>query len=70
MKYELEPYNRNVPDEELLADLSRVAKELGKNRVTIDEYNERGRFHATTLTRVLDRGLLRQTGLAWAGREI
>lgn len=51
MKYELEPYNRNAPDEELLADLGRVAKELDKNRVTIDEYNERGRFHATTLTR-------------------
>ena len=51
MKYELEPYNRNVSDEELLADLGRVAKKLGKNRVTIDEYNERGSFHATTLTR-------------------
>jgi HNH endonuclease len=51
MKYELEPYNRNVPDEELLADLGRVAKELGKNRVTIDEYDERGSFHATILTR-------------------
>jgi hypothetical protein len=51
MKYELEPYHRDVPDEELLADLGRVAKVLGKNRVTIDEYNERGSFHATTLTR-------------------
>jgi hypothetical protein len=51
MKYELEPYHRNAPDEELLADLRRVAKEFGKNRVTIDEYNERGHFHATTLTR-------------------
>lgn len=51
MKYELEPYHRDVSDEELLADLSCVAKKLGKNRVTIDEYNEQGRFHATTLTR-------------------
>lgn len=51
MKYQLEPYNRDVPDEDLLADLRRVAKESGKNRVTIDEYNERGRFHATTLQR-------------------
>ena len=45
MKFELEPYHRNVPDEELVADIRRVAKELGKRSVTIDEYNERGRFH-------------------------
>jgi 5-methylcytosine-specific restriction endonuclease McrA len=51
MKYELEPCHRDIPDEELLADLRRVAEELGKNRVTIDEYNESGSFHATTLTR-------------------
>jgi len=51
MKFELEPHHRNVPDEELLHDLERVAKELGQDKVTIDEYNERGRFHNTTLTR-------------------
>lgn len=51
MKFRLEPYHRNVPDDELIQDLSRVAEELGAQRVTIDQYNERGRFHATTLTR-------------------
>lgn len=51
MKFELEPHHRNVPDEELLQDLARVAQEIGKDKVTIDEYNERGRFHNTTLTR-------------------
>ncbi len=51
MKYELEPYHRDTPDEELLEDLRRVAREVGKNRVTIDEYNDRGRFHAATLKR-------------------
>jgi hypothetical protein len=68
MKYELEPYHRDVPDDELLADLRRVADKLGRNRVTIDEYNERGRFHATTLTRrfgswfvATDRAGLRRT---------
>jgi hypothetical protein len=50
MRYELEPYNRDVRDEKWLADLGRVAKDLGKDRLTIDEYNERGRFHSTTLT--------------------
>lgn len=51
MKFELEPHHRDIPDEELLEDLVRVANDLRKDRVTIDEYNERGRFHNTTLTR-------------------
>ena len=51
MKFELEPNHRNVPDEELLHDLIRVAKELGKEKVTIDEYNEKGKYHNTTLAR-------------------
>ncbi|HWF14212.1 MAG TPA: HNH endonuclease [Candidatus Acidoferrales bacterium] len=49
MIYELEPFHRDIPDEDLLADLRRVAKDLGKNRVTYREYNERGRFTAGTL---------------------
>jgi len=51
MRFQLEIHHRNIPDEELIEDLLRVAKEGGKNKVTIDEYNERGRFHNTTLTR-------------------
>ncbi|MDR0420449.1 MAG: HNH endonuclease [Prevotellaceae bacterium] len=51
MKFKLETYNRNTSDQELLDDLTRVAKEIGRNKVTIDEYNERGMFHSTTLTR-------------------
>ena len=51
MKFQLDTYNRNTPDQELLDDLIRVANELDKSKVTIDEYNERGKFHATTLTR-------------------
>lgn len=50
MKYELEPFHRDVSDEDLLADLRRVAEELGKHRVTFREYNEKGRFNAGTLT--------------------
>jgi hypothetical protein len=53
MKFELEPHHRNVPDEELIADVRHVASVLGKSSVTIDEYNERGQFHSTTLTRRL-----------------
>ena len=51
MKFRLEPHHRDIPDDELIQDLSRVASELGARRVTIDQYNERGQFHATTLTR-------------------
>lgn len=50
MKYQLDSFNRNTPDAELISDLKKVAKQLGKSP-TIDEYNERGSFHATTLTR-------------------
>src|SRR3989338_8059893 len=50
MKFELDNYNRNTPDETLIADLKRVANDLGKSP-TIDEYNERGNYHATTITR-------------------
>jgi hypothetical protein len=64
MKFELEPHNRNVPENELLADLKRVAEELRKTSVTVDEYNERGRFHATTLIRRFKRPWLKVLELA------
>ena len=51
MKFQLEPHHRNVPDKELLKDLLRVANEIGKNKVTIDEYNERGKYHNCTFNR-------------------
>ena len=51
MKFQLEPHHRNTPNEELLSDLKQLAAQLGKTAVTIDEYNERGRFHSTTLSR-------------------
>ena len=51
MQFELEPHHRDVPDGELIEDLKRVADKLRANKVTIDQYNEIGKFHATTLTR-------------------
>jgi len=51
MKFKLEPHHRDTPDDELIGDLARVGAELGVSRVTIDQYNAHGRFHATTLTR-------------------
>jgi Homing endonuclease associated repeat len=51
MKFELKPHNRDVPDDGLISDLKRVAAEINKDGVTIEEYKQRGRFHATTLIR-------------------
>jgi predicted restriction endonuclease len=51
MKFELEEYHRGITDEELIADLRRIAGELQKDSVTIDEYNERGKYRDATLRR-------------------
>lgn len=47
----LDTYHRNVPDDSLISDVRAVSRVLNKDSVTIDEYNEHGRYHATTLTR-------------------
>jgi len=44
MKFEFESQHRNRPDEELIADLVRVANKLDRDNVTIDQFNERRRF--------------------------
>ncbi|MDR3740868.1 MAG: HNH endonuclease [Terracidiphilus sp.] len=51
MTFELEPFHRNISDNDLVADVKLVAAQLGGTTLTIDQYNEHGRFHATTLTR-------------------
>ena len=51
MPYELEAHHRNVPDDELVAELRRVAGVLGKNAVTIDQFNDHATFHSSTLFR-------------------
>lgn len=51
MRFELQDCHRNIADSELIADLQRIAGELGKSSITIDEYNERGKYHNTTLSR-------------------
>jgi hypothetical protein len=51
MKFELEEYHRNIPDEELIDDLKRVASELNTHALTRDQQDERGKFHSTTYFR-------------------
>jgi 5-methylcytosine-specific restriction endonuclease McrA len=50
MKFELAPYHRNTPDNELLNDLKEVAKFLNKSTVTVEEYEKHGKFNRTTLS--------------------
>jgi len=42
--------NLGVSDEELLNDLMRVAQALKQEKITTEEYNERGSYHSSTLT--------------------
>lgn len=49
MKYELEPDNRNCPDEELLSDLYAIAKRLNKLSITKEDYDKHGRFCSATM---------------------
>jgi 5-methylcytosine-specific restriction endonuclease McrA len=68
-KFELEEYHRNVPPEDLIADLKRVACKLGNDSVTINDYDKNGKYHSSTLMgrlgpswfRVLERAGLKKT---------
>ena len=51
MKYKLNMYHRNTPDQELLNDLKKVADQIGMDKVTTEQYNQKGKFHSKTLTR-------------------
>ncbi|WP_126245206.1 homing endonuclease associated repeat-containing protein [Chitinophaga rhizosphaerae] len=42
MKYQLKEFNRNIPDEELLEDIKRIAGKLGANSLSSREYNDNG----------------------------
>lgn len=51
MKYELNIYHRNTPDQELLDNLKKVAIKLGKDKITRSEYKENGKYSSQTLER-------------------
>lgn len=54
MRFELNEFHRNVSDTELIEDLQRVSNLLKQDTVTIDDYSQYGKFHATTLVRRFD----------------
>lgn len=51
MKFELDESLRGAPDEELLEDLRRGAKALGRETITMAEYEEVGKAHPSTIQR-------------------
>ena len=51
MKFELNDFHRNTSEEELLDDLKAVSNIINKDTVTMEEYNQYGKYHSTTLTR-------------------
>jgi 5-methylcytosine-specific restriction endonuclease McrA len=50
MKYELNIYHRSTPDQELLDDLKKVADQIGMDKVTREQYDQKGKFHSGTFT--------------------
>ena len=48
MEFKLNEYHKNVSDEELLKDILRVAKILGKDTITLKEYEDNGGRYGTT----------------------
>ncbi|MBI5100114.1 MAG: HNH endonuclease [Nitrospirae bacterium] len=51
MKYELNPYNRNVSDTDFLNDLKRVASDIKKDSLSVEEYGKNGKYHPSTIQR-------------------
>jgi hypothetical protein len=51
MTFELEEYHHGIKDDELIADLRRVASELKKDSVTHFEYQDKGKYGVNTYLR-------------------
>ena len=51
MKFAVKKVNRNIPNEELLADVKNIASTYGLTTMSQDIYVQYGKFHPTTLIR-------------------
>lgn len=49
LRFELEEFHRNISDDELVSDLVRVSRELGKAALTFRDYNALGKFSSSTI---------------------
>ena len=50
MKFELKPFNRNIPKQEILKDLRNVATNLDQDSLSQVEYNKYGKYHSSTVS--------------------
>lgn len=50
-KFEIHLRKRNIPEQELLDDLKRVAKQINQQTLTAAVYDEKGKFGKTTILR-------------------
>jgi hypothetical protein len=48
--FHLEQFHRDVPDDELIADLVKISNDLGERRITFRDYQKMGKFSSSTLT--------------------
>lgn len=75
MEFKLNEYHRDVPDEDFLDDLRRVAELLSKENLTISEYQKNGEYHPSTIAHRFGgwRDALKKAGLSltktWAKHE-
>lgn len=51
MKFVLNEYHRNVPDEEYIHDMQSVAQALGANSLTSKEYNANGKYSVSGIAK-------------------
>jgi len=51
MKFELNDFHRNIPDEELLEDVKRIAAKINRGTLSAAEYKRFGKYGVTTLCR-------------------
>ena len=49
VEFKLNDYHRNIPDDELIDDIKRVANKLQKDSLSRKEYDEFGTYHSSTI---------------------
>lgn len=68
MKFELEEYHYNIPDEELLADMKRVASKLNQSFLTSRQQDDYGKYRCNVIMKRFG-GWLKAVELAGLGRS-
>jgi hypothetical protein len=72
MKFELEPYHRDISDDQFIEDIRKVAIKLNKMSVTMKDYAKNGKYHSSSIQRRFGSWFiaLEKSGLAKSRSEI